>query len=104
MKKSIFLTLLSCLILISCNNENNTSSVSSSLSSIHSNTSTEFNYKAQYSEVNYNKNEELTYISNITNSEKHLTIHYPLNYSKDQFYPVLFLLHGMLNDHNSFRE
>ena len=59
MKKSIFLTLLSCLILISCNNENNTSSVSSSLSSIHSNTSTEFNYKAQYSEVNYNKNEEL---------------------------------------------
>ena len=102
MKKSIFLTLLSCLILISCNNENNTSSVSSSLSSIHSNTSTEFNYKAQYSEVNYNKNEELTYISNITNSEKHLTIHYPLNYSKDQFYPVLFLLHGMLNDHNSW--
>ena len=95
MKKNIFLTLLSCLILISCNNENNTSSVSSSLSSIHSNTSTEFNYKAQYSEVNYNKNEELTYISNITNSEKHLTIHYPLNYSKDQFYPDLFLLHGM---------
>lgn len=50
----------------------------------------------------YGLKEEIEYISCVTNSAKHATVALPHDYDESKSYPVIYLLHGIMSDHNSW--
>lgn len=60
------------------------------------------NYQNIYDGVNYYVTDEIEYYSTVTSSTKHAYLTLLYNYDSNKKYPVLYLLHGLMQTHKSW--
>lgn len=109
MKIKIFLLLLP-LLLLGCGKKSISTISKTSPNTFQTNNSSQSttnkieidNYQNKYDGVNYYVTDEIEYYSTVTSSTKHAYLTLPYNYDSNKKYPVLYLLHGLMQTHKSW--
>ena len=108
MKIKTFLLLLP-LLLLGCGKKSISTTSKTSPNTFQTNNSSQStnkieidNYQNKYDGVNYYVTDEIEYYSTVTSNTKHAYLTLPYNYDPNKKYPVLYLLHGLMQTHKSW--